>query len=89
MTWHSAITIANPALRRAARTFLQAFLGVATISSVLPFISAAIVGGDVNYSALRVLLASAVGAGVTALYSYVQNALEDKTGKSIAIEKHA
>ncbi len=74
----------SDALRRASRTFLQAFLGTLIASGGF---SAAQSEGVVDWSALTKVGISATVAGIIALVSWAQNALEDKTGQSIAVRK--
>lgn len=62
------------ALKRAIRTFVQAFLGSILTSGVL---SAIAVQGIVDYSVLKKVAASALAAGLIALITYAMNALED------------
>lgn len=60
---------------RASRTFLQAFLGVLISSGILSAIGE---NAIVDWSSLKKVGISAAGAGIVALVSYLQNALEDK-----------
>lgn len=62
------------ALRRAIRTFIQAFLGSILSSGVL---SAIATDGVVDLSGLQKVGAAALAAGLIALVSFAQNALED------------
>jgi uncharacterized protein YjeT (DUF2065 family) len=65
---------------RAVRTFVQALIGAFLATSVLEtMVSSATIDAD----ALRRAGISAVAAGVIALLSFVQNALEDATGKRV------
>lgn len=73
----------NNALRRAIRTFFQAFLGALISSGVL---SAASTNGVVDWSGLEKAGVAALSAGIVALVSFIQNALED-TGTVPAILK--
>jgi TRAP-type C4-dicarboxylate transport system permease small subunit len=76
----------NDALRRAIRTFLQAFVGTLSLL-LIPFLSdiAKSAGEadkgivEISTDALGNILIAAVVAGVIALISFVQNELEDKT----------
>lgn len=65
----------SDAVRRAIRTFLQAFVGVLVSSGVLSAVGEA---GVVDWSALKKVGLSALGAGVVALFTFIQNALEDE-----------
>ena len=77
------------ALKRALRTFLQAFLGVfATLA--IPTLNGVITSaGDANgYVNIDVTLLgnaaiAGIVAGVIALISWAQNALEQKTGTDV------
>jgi hypothetical protein len=62
------------ALRRAIRTFIQAFLGSIISSGVL---SAVATTGAVDLSNLQKVGAAGLAAGLIALVSFAQNALED------------
>lgn len=62
------------AVKRAIRTFFQAFLGVLIASGVL---SAASENGVVDWSAVKKVGFSALAAGVVAIVTYIQNKLED------------
>ena len=64
----------NDAARRALRTFIQAFLGVLLTSGVL---SAMTTHGIVDWTVLKKVFLAAFAAGITALLSWAQNALED------------
>lgn len=66
----------NDPLRRALRTWLQAFLGSLITSGVL---SAASADGVVDWSALKKALIAAAAGAVVALITFVQNHLEDST----------
>lgn len=76
----------NDALRRALRTFLQAFVGTLALL-LIPFLSnlatsaGEVDGGivDISTDALGNILIAATVAGVIALISWAQNELEDKT----------
>lgn len=68
----------DPAIR-ALRTFIQALIGAFLATSVLQGIASdAAIDGD----ALTRAGISAVAAGVIALLSFIQNALEEATGHS-------
>lgn len=62
-------------VRRAIRTFFQAFLGAIITTGVL---STAATNGVVDWSSLKKAAVSALSAGIVATVSFVQNALEDK-----------
>lgn len=64
----------NDALRRAIRTFVQAFLGSIISSGVL---SSVATDGVVDLSGIQKVGAAAFAAGLIALVSWAQNALED------------
>jgi hypothetical protein len=72
------------AVRRAIRTFIQAFVGTFVLVGfpVLQNIMDATNGGDepiFDVNVWKRVLVACVISGVIALVSYVQNALEDKT----------
>jgi len=62
------------ALIRAARTFVQAFLGALLTSGVL---QAVVDTSSIDLSALQSAAISAAAAGVIALMSFTQNLLEE------------
>lgn len=64
----------SDAVRRAIRTFIQAFLGVLVTSGIF---SAAAEDGVVDWSGLKKVGISAAAAAVVAVVTYIQNALED------------
>jgi len=64
----------NNAVKRAIRTFFQTFLGTIISSGIL---SAASTSGVVDWSGLEKLAVSALSAGLVAVLSFTQNALED------------
>lgn len=64
----------NKATKRAIRTFFQAFLGSIITSGVL---SATSESGVVDWSALHKVAVAAGAAGIIALITFIQNALED------------
>lgn len=64
------------ALRRALRTFVQAFLGSIITSGILSTVQEA---GVVDWSALKKVAVSAAAAAVIALITWAQNFLEDTT----------
>ena len=84
----------NDALRRALRTFLQAFVGTLVIMLV-PFLTdlvqaAGETDGDIvkiDVNLLGNILIAAVVSGVIALISFAQNALEDNVAAVPAILK--
>lgn len=61
-------------VRRTLRTFLQAFLGAIITSGVL---SAFGTNGVIDVSILQKAGVSALGAGLTAMVTFIQNILED------------
>lgn len=61
--------------RRALRTFLQAFIGVLLSSGILSAFGEASV---VDWSGLKKVGLSALGAGIVALLTWLMNFLEDK-----------
>lgn len=63
-------------VRRAVRTFAQAFLGSLLTSGVL---SAASTDGVVDWSALKKAGIAAIAGAVVAFLTFVQNVLEDNT----------
>lgn len=71
----------SDALKRALRTFVQAFIGTLLASQVLQGIveTGEIASGDVIQRAL----VSATAAGLIGLLSWAQNALEEATGKNL------
>lgn len=62
-------------VRRALRTFLQAFVGILVTSGAL---SAITTEGVVDWAVLKKAAISAFAAGVVAVLTYVQNAAEDR-----------
>ena len=65
----------SDAIRRAVRTFLQSFIGVLVSTGILSAIGES---GVVDWSGLKKAGLSALGAGVVALLTFIQNALEDE-----------
>ncbi len=65
---------------RALRTFLQALIGAFLATSVLSQMASS---STIDADALKRAVISAVAAGVIALLSFVQNALEDVSGKNL------
>jgi hypothetical protein len=65
---------------RALRTFLQSLIGAFLATSVLQGIAS---DSTIDADALTRAGISALAAGVIALLSFVQNALEDATGAHI------
>jgi len=61
--------------RRALRTFIQSFLGVLLTSGIL---SAITTTGVVDWTVLKKVFLSGIAAGITAVLSWAQNALEDR-----------
>lgn len=74
------------ALRRAIRTFVQAFLGSIISSGVL---SAMSTGGVVDLSVLGKAAAAAIVAGIIALVTFLQNFLEDNTSFPAVLKARA
>lgn len=72
------------ACKRAARTFLQAFLGVFVGTGILSAIAA---DGAVDWPVIAKAGVAAAAAGLVAVVSYVQNLLEDKGKIPVIIEK--
>ncbi len=70
-------------IRRALRSFVQSFTAVLLVSPAFQALTA----GDADLSALKRILVAVIGAGVTALLSFAQNALEDSTGRAFLISK--
>lgn len=64
-------------IRRALRTFVQAFLGSLITSGVL---SAASADGVVDWSAVKKAGIAALAAAIVAVFTFVQNWLEDSVG---------
>lgn len=64
----------SDALRRAVRTFVQAFLGSLLTSGILSSFETA---GVVDWAALKKVAISAAAGAIIALLTFVQNALED------------
>lgn len=62
------------ALRRALRTFIQAFVGAILASGILSVIATS---GVVDWSAVEKVLVSAFSAAVVAVLAWLQNVLED------------
>lgn len=81
---YQGVSVMSDSVRRAFRTFVQAFVGALLASGVL---SAASVEGVVDWSSLGKAAVSAGVAGVVAVLSYVQNSLEDR-GSVPALLKH-
>ena len=76
----------SDAIRRAVRTFVQAFLGALLTSGVFSAIQEDAV---VDWSALKKVGISAAAAGIIALLSFVQNALEDHTNMPALLKAEA
>jgi len=75
------------AVIRAARTFGQGFLGVLILTAVpilRDMVSAVVGGGEItiDLNAWQNIALAALAGGLIALISFVQNAVEDKTGKA-------
>lgn len=79
----------NDAVVRAIRTFVQGFIGVLALVAipVLSNIVASVVnGGDavmIDLNLWKNIAIAAIAGGMIALVSFVQNALEDKSGKTL------
>lgn len=72
------------AVRRAIRSFVQAFLGTLIGSGILStFVDAGAVNGD----ALKKVIVSACAAGMVAVVTFTQNALEDNVPAFPAVLK--
>jgi hypothetical protein len=63
------------AVKRALRTFVQAFLGVLLSSGILSLMNTE---GVVDWAGVKKVGISALGAGIAAVVSYLQNVLEDE-----------
>lgn len=63
-------------VRRAIRTYIQAFLGSILTSGVMSSVST---DGVVDWSVLRKAGVAAAAAGIVALITFIQNVLEDTT----------
>lgn len=72
------------AVRRALRTAIQAFLGSILTSGILSGIE---VEGFVDLAALQKVGVSALAAGIIAVITWAQNALEDNTGFPALLKK--
>lgn len=88
MTW---IKPHSDKLRRALRTFLQAFLASLValwLTGNFSTIDEATGATVPNWASLDTLVIAAGTAGLVALVSYLQNLLEDKTGsEGIIVQK--
>lgn len=83
--------IPKDALRRAARTFGQAFVGVLALTAIpvlRDIVQAAVGGGEIkiDLNAWQNIALAALAGGFIALISWAQNMLEDK-GKLPAVLK--
>jgi hypothetical protein len=76
----------NPAVKRAWRTFAQAFVALYVVY-LLPFLTDVMNwaegGAFPDTSVLAKAGVAATAAGAVALVSYLQNYAEDKTGKTL------
>lgn len=77
------MTIPKDAIRRAARTFGQAFIGVLALTAIpvlRDIMGAAIGGGEVkiDLTVWQNIIFAALAGGFIALISYLQNAGEEK-----------
>lgn len=75
----------NDSLRRAVRTFAQAFLGVIILQ--IGTIQADADDGKLDFEWWKRLLLSAAVAGFIALVTWAWNALENTTGKEFPVSK--
>lgn len=78
----------NDALRRAYRTFLQGFVGVLALIGIpaLTNLVQSVASGselDIDVNVWQGIVVAAIAGGLIALISFGQNALEDKTGKTL------
>lgn len=78
----------NDALRRALRTFLQgaiAVLMIVAVPALNTMVSDVVAGRDiiVDLNIWKSIAFAAIAGGLAALISWVQNAVEEKTGKAI------
>lgn len=79
------------AVRRALRTFIQGFIGVLSLVAIpqLTNIVNDVVDGraiSVNLDIWQSIIFAAIAGGVIALISWVQNEVEDTTGKAVLKE---
>jgi len=76
-------------IRRAIRTFLQGFVGVLALVAVpllSNIVSSVVNGGNdvmIDLNIWKNIGIAAIAGGVIALVSFVQNALEDRSGKAL------
>lgn len=76
-------------IRRAIRTFLQGFVGVLALVAVPALsniVSSVVNGGNdvmIDLNIWKNIGIAAIAGGVIALVSFVQNALEDRSGKAL------
>jgi hypothetical protein len=70
--------------KRALRTFFQAFIGVLLSSGILSAFSEEAI---VDWSAVKKVGLSALGAGIVAIVTWLQNFLEDKDKIPVLISK--
>lgn len=64
-------------VRRALRTFVQAFIGVLLVQAAA--LIADLDDGEIDWNLWKRVALSALAAGFVAAVSYIQNALEDNT----------
>ena len=77
----------NDAMKRALRTFGQGFVGILAILAIpaLNNLITSVGRGDqveLDFNVWQGIVIAAIAGGVIALISWVQNALEDATGKT-------
>lgn len=75
------------ALIRAARTFLQGFVGVLVLMAVpaLQSLVQSAGSGDIaiDLNVWKAIAVAALSGGFISLIAFIQNALEDRTGKAL------
>lgn len=76
-------------IRRAIRTFLQGFVGVLALVAVpllSNIVSSVVNGGNdvmIDLNIWKNIGIAAIAGGVISLVAFVQNALEDRSGKAL------
>lgn len=79
----------NDAVVRAIRTFVQGFVGILALVAIpvlSNIVSSVVNGGDavmIDLNLWKNIALAAIAGGMIALVSFVQNALEDKSGKTL------